>query len=224
MSQYSITVEIESTTLKTLLEGGYHLVLVRDMGEVGEIAAGNIIFATFPPTGPNKLSNTQTFYWEEEYAVYATSNGFENGNRVSKGSNETELQRGQTAIIEPADTIVSGSHDASKPLTVVNEWNSRAFIVVACKGKNNEGEDTLTPHYISKVRVLGTESLLTPVQTFSCFFALSAKTATMIDYSTTRHGHFEISGANECIIGYDAQDGVPPANQWMGIANVKKLN
>ncbi|KAG5634857.1 hypothetical protein H0H81_000504, partial [Sphagnurus paluster] len=147
-----------------------------------------------------------------------------NGNPVSKGSKETDLQRGQKAIIEAADTKVSGSHDASKPLAVVNEWNSRAFIVVACKSKDSGGNDTLTPHYISKVRVLGTESLLTPVQTFSCFFILSAKTATMVDYSTTRHGHFEISGANECTIKYDARDEVSPVNQWTGVANARKLN
>jgi hypothetical protein len=225
MSQYSITVEIESSTLTTLLAGEYHLVLVRDMGEDGQTKAGNIVFATFPPKGPNKLSHTQTFSWKEEYAVYATSKGFQNGNPVSNGSSPVELQRGQTVVIEASKNDVTGSNDPTQPLTVVNEWNENAYIVVACKGKTNDGKEVMIPHYVSKVRVKGTESLLTPVQTFSCFFVTSTTTKTMIDYSRTRFGNFTFgSGGNNCTVKYDARDAVTPAERWTPTTNATKLN
>ena len=69
--KYSITVEIEQTTLNILrADPRIALVLVRDIGLGSHVEQGNIAFATYDS---NDLSKRQTFVWEESNDVTETT-------------------------------------------------------------------------------------------------------------------------------------------------------
>jgi hypothetical protein len=134
--------------------------------------------------------------------------------------------RGQTAEFKSNSTVdVTGQSDPTGDLNALNNWKNGAHVIVACKSVDSSGADVITPHYISAQRVLGDESALTPVTSFSVLMVSNTKTKTMIDVTRGVTGRFEITkGQNQCEVLYDTFTSPSPLDQWKGIRNATKLN
>jgi len=73
-TDYSVTVEIEQTTLDTLRQDPNKvLIIVRDIKRDSNVEFGNIVFRSYPS---NELSNKQTFHWKDIHSVAETTDDF----------------------------------------------------------------------------------------------------------------------------------------------------
>jgi len=144
---------------------------------------------------------------------------------VRSSTDKVAILRGQKAEFKGDGTVeVTGQRDPTGDITALNNWRSVAQVVLACKSGDTPDADVITPQYISAPHVLGGESALTPVTSFSVLVASNAKTGTMIDVTKGVFGHFEFNkGENDCEVTYDIT--VPSVNdQWKAVKNATKLN
>ena len=134
--------------------------------------------------------------------------------------------RGQKAEFKADSTVdVTGQSDPTGDITTLNSWKNGAHVIVACKTVDLTGKEVITPHYISAPRVLGDESVLTPVTSFSVLVVSNTKTKTMIDVTHGITGRFEITkGQIDCEVLYDTVTGSSVKDQWKAIKNAVKLN
>jgi len=137
-----------------------------------------------------------------------------------------DILRGQTAEFQRNSTVeVTGQSDPTGDITAINNWKNGARVIVACKSTDSNGAAVITPHYISAQRVLGDESTLTPVASFSVLVVSKTKTKTMIDVTRGVTGRFEINkGKNDCEVLYDTFTGSSKKDQWKATKNASKLN
>jgi len=181
MPNYSLTVDIDPTILKTLAQSGYNLCFATNIGDTYNVAALTVPSARL--TASNKIT------WTTSYSIAGTQQAFQAGNVVEQGTAAIlPIDFGQAYVLNSWSDSPSVNSSSAAPTNGFDFdiGGIDAAAVVYLNISNNT--PSTSPIYISPIEIPYSTTHLIPVVKAALWFQQSIQTSTMIVLSST-HAH-----------------------------------
>jgi hypothetical protein len=187
MGTYSLSANIDPKWIKQFNAPGSTMALCLAFGvaESSGVQPNFNVVAALVPGGQNKLSNTVTFTWVEQYQIAATQQSFQSGVKIDATTTALPIQFGQqyTLRADWSGGEVNSSTDApDNGFIFTIPRNTQATGILFKPVSDGSGSTNMAPFYVSANGPLpqGDETLI-PIITAQIWFQSITQTSTMWD-------------------------------------------
>lgn len=187
-----VTVEIDTTDLATLKDGGYSLCFAKKVGDFDY----DVIWKS-----TDKYLVTNEFKWQPIYEIYGT-NTFQDSVKVVASTNIQDIGLGEITTLDKygilSSAVSGGSEDA---INVENEYGNIHF-AISQMSVNDAGHMESTPIYVSKAPAIVGKSEFRPVEKVQIWFQANAETSTMFAEMRSNPIEVDLTAKNAVSVKY----------------------
>jgi len=208
-TSYTVQVDEGSNDLKQLTPNNYDLALAKAMSVGGGAAVINTIFQSSNTPG-QKVGNTTTMTWQENYGLNYSQNIPAKGAQVTVGGVWQPMNLGDIYSLDTNGSWQFDSKDPSVPnnLSVVNNYQP-VHIIVGVSSSDGTGKTIWNPIFFDPDQILmNVTGSYQPLETIHLWWAEEQIGGTVIAHQSTPVKQYTLTSSATVYFWYDATRGV----------------
>lgn len=195
-AEKSVTVNLTQKVVEDMKKAGYGLCIAKKVGDTFNVIWNSLDdFATYT-----------NFSWVPLYQVYAT-NTFQDKVKVKVRTEAQKIGLNETCELDKYYNMKPAHSGGSlTALTVDDNYEKASYLGVSQMIRDENGNLTSLPIYVSENPVYSGTIELTPVEQVMVWFQQNAETSTMFSKAVTKNVVLDLTDFNSYEITYDGKE------------------